>query len=354
MIGGSLFSGIEGLGLGLLWSGLITSIAFQVEMDSFCQRVLAARFPDVDRSIQDVRLASAQSLRPVDLLFGGPPCQDVSGAGKGVGLTGARSGLVAEMLRLADELRPRVVLVENVASGARRWVCPVRGSLEALGYRTAALNIGVDDCGGPHRRKRIFILAYSNELQRGARAGVDQARHSSAPPVPERSEVLAYTDRGNERLEQGRRRATKRGAHPTESERSGEALADAASGVRFGEAPRQAGHAAQRDEGVAHAERSGWDERPGVREERGGIAQLEDCGRGNAQPGLGGEPHGIPARVARWPAGPAEEQHAWEPPRTTKDAKERAAKLKAIGNAVSPIQAYHVGLWARSVLKGAE
>jgi len=323
VIGGSLFSGIEGFGLGLLWSGLITSIAFQVEMDPFCQRVLAARFPDVDRSIQDVRLASAQSLRPVDLLFGGPPCQDVSGAGKGVGLTGARSGLVAEMLRLADELRPRVVLVENVASGARRWVCPVRGSLEALGYRTAALNIGVDDCGGPHRRKRIFILAYT---ERDA-LRLDEQREAARRAAGE------VCDGGD--------------AEPCWS---GEAMAHAPGGVRFGETPGQAGHAAQRDEGVADAERGGRDEWPGAREERGGLAKLENRNRGDAQPELGGEPHGVPARVARWPAGPSEEQHAWEPPRTSKDAKERAAKLKAIGNAVSPIQAYHVGLWAREVL----
>ena len=326
VIGGSLFSGIEGLGLGLLWSGLITSIAFQVEMDPFCQRVLAARFPAVDRSIQDVRLATAQSFCPVDLLFGGPPCQDVSGAGKGVGLTGARSGLVAEMLRLADELRPRVVLVENVASGARRWVCPVRGSLEALGYRTAALNIGVDDCGGPHRRKRIFILA--------------------------------YTERDAVRLDEQREAARRapgevRDGGDTEPRGRGEAMADAPCGVRFGEASGQAGHTAQRDEGVAHADGNGGVERAGAREERGGLAELENCNRGDAQPRLGREPHGIPARVARWPAGPSEEQHAWEPPRTTKDAKERAAKLKAIGNAVSPVQAYYVGLWARSVLEGA-
>jgi DNA (cytosine-5)-methyltransferase 1 len=201
------------------------------------------------------------------------------------------------MLRLADEFRPRVVLVENVASGARRWVCPVRGSLEALGYRTAALNIGVDDCGGPHRRKRIFILAYA--------------------------------ERDPLRLDEQR-----------------EAARRAPGELCDGGDPELGGSC----EAVADADSNGRVKRVGAREERGGLAELENCNRGDAQPRLGGEPHGVPARVARWPAGPSEEQHAWEPPRTSKDAKERAAKLKAIGNAVSPIQAYHVGLWARELL----
>lgn len=59
---------------------------------------------------------------------------------------------------------------------------------------------------------------------------------------------------------------------------------------------------------------------------------------------------GLPPIVVRWPAGPSEPQHAWEPPRTLAGGTERAAKLKALGNAVSPVQAYYVGLWAREVL----
>ena len=99
MIGGSLFSGIEGFGLGLVWSGLVSEIAWQVEIDPFCRRVLERWFPHTDRSVSDVRLASARSLRPVDIVFFGSPCQDLSGAGKGEGLEGERSGLWFQGLR---------------------------------------------------------------------------------------------------------------------------------------------------------------------------------------------------------------------------------------------------------------
>lgn len=341
MIGGSLFSGIEGFGLGLLWSGLISTIAWQVEIDPFCRRVLERWFPDADRSVQDVRSASSARLRAVDILFGGPPCQDVSGAGKGEGLTGARSGLVAEMLRLADELRPPIVLIENVASGARRWVCPVRGSLEALGYRTAALNIGVDDCGGPHRRRRVFILA--------------------------------YTERDVLRLQPGRRGWT-RGPRKAEPCGGGEGLADA-----HGDGQSQPQGDVSRERGRVGHGRKGLADPHGARLQRpdfeapGGLAWPTECdglqGAPGIEPAMGPRADGIPDRVVRWPAPPGP-QASWEPPRVLasvpkgyhaglegeetrvfiQGVTERAAKLKALGNAVSPVQAYYVGLWAKDVL----
>ena len=354
MIAGSLFSGIEGFGLGLIWSGLVERIAFQVEIDHFCRRVLEARFPNVDRSITDVRAASASVLSAVELLFGGFPCQDLSGAGKGAGLEGERSGLWFEGLRVVAELEPRVVLFENVASGARRWVCPVRGGLEALGYRTRAYHIGVDDCGGPHRRKRLFVLAYANrgrEPQReggfvgergrafnggqemadsdGARwgEGIDEARGGGARrPAPESGgQALADPERG------GRdERAWSCGV--------GAGLAEPAHGDPMANA------ASPRREGPDGAPKPGQD----------GAIDPGRSGRqdeGRAQSAVGARADGFPPRVVRWPAGPGAAQAKWEPPRVLASVEERAAKLKAIGNAVSPIQAYHVGRWAREVLR---
>lgn len=305
VIGGSLFSGIDGFGLGLLWSGLITSIGLQVELDPFCRRVLEARFPHVDRSVQDVRCATAQSFSHIDVLFGGPPCQDISGAGKGAGLNGARSGLVREMLRLVGELGPGVVLLENVASGKRRWVCPVGGALETLGYRTAALNIGVDDCGGPIHRRRIFVLAFAA----GARC-TGRVREGE-------------NDAGRPRSQNG-------GSHVGFAESVG--------------AERVA----------SFAKRSGESHRSREREGLQPLTCLSSEARGahgnESEPGVGWVPSRLPARVVRWPAGPGAPQEAWEPPRVLVGVEERAAKLRALGNAVSPVQAYHVGLWAREVL----
>lgn len=108
---GSLFAGIGGFDLGLERAGM--RVAWQVELDPCCRAVLARHFPEA-RRYEDVCEVGAKSLAPVDLICGGFPCQDLSPAGKGAGLAGARSGLWAEFARIVRELRPRYVVVENV------------------------------------------------------------------------------------------------------------------------------------------------------------------------------------------------------------------------------------------------
>lgn len=157
---GSLFSGIGGLELGLEWAGL-GPVVWQVEMDPFCRRVLERHWPDADRSVTDVREAGRATLAPVDLVCGGFPCQDVSGAGKGAGLTGSRSGLWYEFARVVGELRPAWVVVENVSSGARRWVDDVVCGLVEFGYDALPIPLSAEDVGAWHRRKRVFIVAHS-------------------------------------------------------------------------------------------------------------------------------------------------------------------------------------------------
>lgn len=195
---GSLFSGIGGLELGLEWAGL-GPVAWQVEVDPFCRSVLAQHWPHADRSIVDVRNAGAQNLSPVSIVCGGFPCQDVSSAGRRVGLDGTRSGLWWEFHRIVDELKPEVVVVENVASGASRWLPAVRRSLCGLGYRTRALGIGACDVGAPHLRRRIFILAYADcEHLR------EQSGRSSRPY---RQEALELGSLGRREAEPGLGRA---------------------------------------------------------------------------------------------------------------------------------------------------
>lgn len=154
---GSLFSGIGGLELGLERVGF-GPVAWQVERDTFCQRVLTKHWPTVER-FDDVRAVGASVLRPVSLICGGFPCQDVSAAGKGEGLAGERSGLWSEFRRIVEELAPPLVVVENVASGARRWLPHVRRDLHLLGYRTRAVALSAFDVGAPHLRRRVFVLA---------------------------------------------------------------------------------------------------------------------------------------------------------------------------------------------------
>lgn len=154
---GSLFSGIGGLELGLERAG-VGHVVWQVERNEWCRRVLARHWPGVTQH-EDVQTVGAHNLKPVGVICGGFPCQDVSAAGKGAGLAGERSGLWREFARVVAELVPEWVVVENVASGAKRWVDPVVSSLGALGYEALPLPISASDVGAPHRRARIFVVA---------------------------------------------------------------------------------------------------------------------------------------------------------------------------------------------------
>lgn len=157
---GSLFSGIGGLELGLERAGLGETI-WQVEANPFCRRVLAEHWPYAER-FEDVKAVGVTVLAPVDLICGGFPCQDISSAGKGAGLAGSRSGLWFEFARIIREVRPQWVVIENVASGAKRWVDTVCFCLEQCGYETLPVPLSAQDVGAPHLRRRIFIIANAN------------------------------------------------------------------------------------------------------------------------------------------------------------------------------------------------
>ena len=101
----------------------------------------------------------------VDVVSGGFPCQDISSAGKGAGITGTRSGLWAEMHRIVCEIRPRYVFVENSPALTSRGLGRVLGDLAASGYDAAWLVLGAADVGAPHRRDRIWILATEAERE---------------------------------------------------------------------------------------------------------------------------------------------------------------------------------------------
>ena len=155
---GSLFAGIGGFDLGLERAGF--EIAWQVEIDPYCQRVLAKHWPNVQR-YGDIRAIDWATVPRVDMLCGGFPCQDISLAGKGAGLSGERSGLWFEYAKAIDALKPRYVLIENVAALRSRGLDQVLGSLAALGYDAEWHCIPASAVGAPHRRDRVWIVAYA-------------------------------------------------------------------------------------------------------------------------------------------------------------------------------------------------
>jgi len=172
MRAGSLFSGVGGMDLGLERAGW--RIAWQVEIDPHCSRVLERHWPDVPR-FNDVRSVGPADLAPVDLIAGGFPCQDVSYAGHGAGLDGDRSGLWWEFARIIREMGPRFVLVENVPGLLDRGMGDVLGTLSDLGYDAEWSLVSACSVGATHTRQRLFIVAHSNRID--GRQGV---RHTVA------------------------------------------------------------------------------------------------------------------------------------------------------------------------------
>jgi DNA (cytosine-5)-methyltransferase 1 len=111
------------------------------------------------------------SLPPIDLLCGGFPCQDISLAGRGAGIEGERSSLWFEFARLIRELEPRWVVVENVPALTSRGLDRVLRDLAESGYDAEWDCLPASAFGAPHRRDRIWIVAYSQESGREARSG---------------------------------------------------------------------------------------------------------------------------------------------------------------------------------------
>lgn len=165
-----LFSGIGGFSLGLERTGGFRTVAF-CEIDPFCRKVLNKNWPKVP-VYEDVRTLTARKLGEegiqVDAIAGGFPCQDISYAGSGAGLSGARSGLWSEFARLIGELRPKVIFVENVSALLTRGHGVVLSDLATLGYDAEWNCIPAACVGAEHERDRVWIVAYPNrerELQ---------------------------------------------------------------------------------------------------------------------------------------------------------------------------------------------
>jgi len=197
---GSLFAGIGGMDLGLERAGI--TCKWQVEIDLFCQRVLAKHWPNV-RRYRDVKDCGRHNLEPVDLIAGGFPCQPHSVAGKRKGAEDDRN-LWPEFLRIVKELRPTWVLAENVPGIVSLYLDTVLAGLESEGYTCWTFNIPACAVGAYHRRERIFIVAYRNSRRReGTRLSVRQGRSLQAAPDPRRDDQVIPNPSGKG-LERGR------------------------------------------------------------------------------------------------------------------------------------------------------
>jgi DNA (cytosine-5)-methyltransferase 1 len=193
-----LFAGIGGFALGAYWAGIKFDKHYFSEIDEYAVSLYQKRFPDAIllgdiRNIysrtdsKEVQDGDEQYLPQGDwVLSGGFPCQDISVAGKGTGLEGARSGLWFEYARLISELRPRFAIVENVGALTIRGLDSVLGSLAEIGYDASWQDLRASDVGAPHRRERIWIIAYPSSTMadtNGARFQTPGIEQQTTGPI---------------------------------------------------------------------------------------------------------------------------------------------------------------------------
>jgi DNA (cytosine-5)-methyltransferase 1 len=288
-----LFAGIGGFSLGLERTGGFETVAF-CEIEPFPRKVLAKHWPGVPQ-YDDVRTLTGSRLAAdgiaVDCITGGFPCQDISVAGKQAGIADdTRSGLWSEIARLVGEIRPRVVIVENVAallSGPSErpggWFGRVLGDLAALGYDVRWDCIPASYVGAPHQRDRAWIVADAASERRG-----EAWQHSerSAQWASGCGEVLADAD-GERRKEQ--RVGIADAAQLAGSELRRQDVADASCELPHGR---------------------------GVRAEQAGRGEFANGDWWRVEPNVGRVAHGVSDRVDR---------------------------LKALGNAVVPQVVEYIG-----------
>jgi len=165
----SLFSGIGGLDLAAEWAGMST-VAF-CERDPFCQKVLAKHWPTVP-IFGDIHELTSQSLRDrgverIDIISGGFPCQPFSHAGEQRGKEDDRY-LWPQMLRVIKECKPAWVVGENVTGIIDLALDDVLVSLEGEGYEVRPIVFPASAVGAWHQRQRVFIVAHTNSISSGS------------------------------------------------------------------------------------------------------------------------------------------------------------------------------------------
>ncbi len=192
---GSLFSGIGGLELGLTRTGRFEPVYF-VEKDEYACKVLRKHYPVIPIEKDVVRFP----YRPIkdwncDVLSAGFPCQDISTSGPKTGFSGKKSSLFFEVIRVARLLRPKGILLENVATMLDRGMDEVLWSLSEIGYDAEWHVVSCESVGGSHKRPRVFVLAYTSGAR--SKAGVSEetcgSKGYTGIPYDCRNQSLGWT-----------------------------------------------------------------------------------------------------------------------------------------------------------------
>jgi len=402
----SLFSGIGGLDLAAEWAG-IKPVAF-CEIDPYACEILKRRWPDVP-ILPDVREIDGRDW-PVDVVHGGFPCQDLSVAGKQAGLSGERSGLWFEMLRIISECRPRFVVAENVRGAVNLALDTVCSGLGDEGYEVWPFVLPASAFGAPHQRERLFVVgirtdvadAINERLQGGERGcpflEQETSAHESAAQCGEAGGSLWPTPHRN--CSNGAGAHGDGGLNPQTAVKAQLWRTPDANCDRGPSSPERMAWKVENKMPISLNDQVGnlWPtpvgtERSGINPKTGKGAGLSKVNGGQLNPAwveiLMGYPLGWTdvdcAEPEPWPGWPAlmgerlwmtpkagacgmtaktsgrplemathlssqtfvaerdkADQYPYEPPRTVTGCKNRAKRLKCLGNSVVPQQAYPI------------
>lgn len=200
-----LFSGIGGNSLGL--REYIKTIAY-CENNKYAQSVLLSRMSEGMLELapiwDDVKTLKKKDIKhKIDIIVGGFPCQDLSLAGLRKGLEGERSGLFYEIVRLANEIKPSFIFLENVPGVRTKGLRQVVGAFTEMGYDCRWTHLSASNIGAHHKRERWFFIAYASS--EGLQRQRDRAFKikKTQPFVINENENMANSECNKSRQQQG-------------------------------------------------------------------------------------------------------------------------------------------------------
>ena len=342
MLGLSLFSGIGGLDVAFECAG--GRVVAMCEQDHFCKKVLRKHWPGMN-IMNDVKEVRGEDFSGIDIIFGGFPCQPFSVAGHQKGKEDDRY-LWPEFSRLVREARPRWVVAENVPGILSIAADDICQDLERAGYEVGIFNFEALSVGAPHRRARIFFVAHAGRGMRqrcavsgevrgipkvGATIGVER---SGGPSLSD-GEIICRNDTGVEE-------AGEHQGHFKAGRFRGLSLSDAYSTGQLqpqGHVEELRGRSSYLcNEDVADADSQRCEEQRFGLSWKQKLGRLERSRWWSAKSGMGRVADGL----SPWMDGSIWGCEPEDVPRVSRGVPDRVSRLKALGNAVVPKQAYMV------------